>query len=250
MNIQGRVAIITGGSGGIGKAISVKLAQKGAKIVINYHAHQEEAMKIKDYIESVYQVNTLLYQADVSKLDEVEKMIQKVIEYFGKVDILVNNAGIKGQSRDIFSLSENEWDKVININLKGIFNMCKTIVPYMIKQNEGVIVNISSIAGLMGANVNPAYAASKAGIIGFSLALAAQVSKYNIRVNIIAPGAIDTSWWQDEIEVRERLIKTCPLGRLGRPEEVAEIVISLIENDFVNGVVLPIDGGRYAMKNI
>ncbi len=250
MNIQGRVAIITGGSGGIGKAIAIRLAQEGAQIVINYYSREKEAKAIKDFAENVYKVNALLCKVDVSRLDEVEKMLRRVIGCFGRIDILVNNVGIKGHSRDISSLSESEWDKVINTNLKGMFNVCKTVIPYMIKQNEGVIINISSIVGLMGANVNLAYAASKAGIIGFSLALAAQVSKHNIRVNVIAPGAIDTLWWQDEPEIRERLSGTCPLGRLGKPEEVAGAVAFLIENDFVNGVVLPVDGGRYAMKNI
>jgi 3-oxoacyl-[acyl-carrier protein] reductase len=250
MDIKGSVAIVTGSSRGIGKAIALKLAEEKANIILNYNTQDTEAENFKNILKNSYKTNVFTYKADVSNPDEVKKMIQKTISYFGKIDILVNNAGIKGKNCEISTLSTEEWEKIINTNLKGVFNTCKFVVPYMIKQNKGVIINISSIAGLMGANVNIAYAASKAGIIGLSLALAAQVSKYNIRVNIIAPGAIDTSWWNNEPKIKDKLSASCPLKRLGNPEEIGEAVISLIKNDFINGIVLPVNGGRYGMRNI
>jgi NAD(P)-dependent dehydrogenase (short-subunit alcohol dehydrogenase family) len=250
MDIKGKVAIITGGGRGIGKSISLRLAQEGAQIVINYYAHEKEAKTLRDFVEKTYGIKALVCKADVSRLNKVEKMVQMAVEYFGRIDILVNNAGVKAENCDLSSLPKHEWDRVIDTNLTSVFNTCKVVLPYMIKQREGVIINNASIVALMGASVNVAYAASKAGVVGFSLALAAQVSKYNIRVNVLAPGAIDTSWWDSELEIRDRLSQTCPLRRLGRPEEVAEAVVFLIHNDFINGVVLPIDGGRYAMKNV
>jgi len=250
MEIKGSVAIVTGSSRGIGKSIALKLAEEGGRIVLNYNFHKVEAVKLKDLIEKSYGTDVLVCKANVSNQQEVKTLIQQVIDHFDKIDILVNNAGIKGKQSAIFELSDEEWETVINTNLKGAFNVCKEVVPHMIRQNSGVIINISSIVALMGANVNLAYAASKAGIIGFSFALAAQLSKYKIRVNVIAPGAIDTSWWEGEQEVKKKLSQTCPLGRLGKPEEIAEAVTFLIKNEFVNGAILSIDGGRYAMRNI
>jgi 3-oxoacyl-[acyl-carrier protein] reductase len=249
MEMKGKVCLVTGASGGIGRAICLELAKKGCKILANYFHSEEDAKSLMVKITSSYDVECLIYKADVSDLSQVKRMVEFCLEKLGPIKILINNAGIKGTHKEIASIDEKEWEEVINTNLKGVFNTCKAVVPIMQNQGgKGTIVNISSIGGIMGGNLNPVYAASKAGIIGFSLALAAQVSKDNIRVNVITPGAIATKWWEDETQ-KENVKRANPLKRFGTPKEVAKAVIFLIENDYVNGVTLPIDGGRYAFKN-
>lgn len=240
MEIKGKNAIVTGGSRGIGKAIAIELAKKGANVGINYVSKDERARKTFNEIEKLG-VRGILLKGDVSKREDVKNFVKKFIDEFGKVDILVNNAGILSKNINFLDVSEEEWDRVIDVNLKGTFLVTKEVLPFM--PDGGKIVNLSSIAGKMGGTVGAHYAASKAGIIGLTFALASELAKRNITVNAVAPGPVDTELITDEI--KERLSKVTPLGRIAKPEEIASAVIFLIENDFVDGEVIDVNGARY-----
>jgi len=175
-------------------------------------------------------------------MDEVEAMVETVVRELGGVDILVNNAGVLTIRRSILDVSEEDWERVININLKGVFNCCKAVVKYMIGKG-GKIVNISSIAGKMGGTVGVHYAASKAGVIGLTMALASELAPYGITVNAVAPGAVDTEFIPEEL--KEELAKRVPLGRIAHPEEVSSTVVFLLENDHITGETINVNGGRY-----
>lgn len=244
MDLKEKVALVTGGSRGIGKAIVLKLAEKGCHIVINYISHEEDARNVLDRIKKM-NVKGIFLKADISKFSEVENMVKSTINTFGRVDILVNNAAIVGAREEISNITEEVWDRVIDINLKGAFNCSKAVVPYMIKQKSGKIVNIASLGG-KGGIAAPDYAASKGGIIGLTFSLAHQLAKYNILTNAIAPGTINTDMIKDSSdELKKRILETTPIGRFGRPDEIAHAVIFVLENDFILGEVIDINGGRY-----
>ena len=237
--LKDKCAIVTGASRGIGRAIAKKLASLGANIVLNYRSNDEEALKVS------YGVDVFLYKCDISDFNAVEEMIKASKEKFGKVDIMINNAGITKDTL-LLRMKEEDFDKVIEVNLKGVFNCLKAITPVMIRQKCGKIVNLSSVVGLVGNAGQVNYAASKAGVIGMTKSLAKEVGSRGITVNAVAPGFIDT----DMTEVlgekfKEEAKKSIPLKRLGKPEDVAGAVAYLVGNEasYITGQVLNVDGG-------
>ena len=245
MELRGKNALITGASRGIGKSIALTLARNGVNIAINFLKNKELAENVAKKAIS-YGIKAKIYRADVSNFEEVKSMVEKIISDFGSVDILINNAGIIPKNYSITNIPIEEWQKIINVNLTGCFNVVKAVVPYMIKQKEGKIVNMASVAGKMGGTVGPHYAASKAGIIGMTFSLAQELLKYNITVNAIAPGPIETEMIANlPQDVKMKILKRVPMGRFGKPEEVAEAVLFLIKCDFVTGEVIDVNGGYY-----
>ena len=245
MELRGKNALITGASRGIGKSIALTLARNGVNIAINFLKNKELAENVAKKAIS-YGIKAKIYRADVSNFEEVKSMVEKIISDFGSVDILINNAGIIPKNYSIINIPIEEWQKIINVNLTGCFNVVKAVVPYMIKQKEGKIVNMASVAGKMGGTVGPHYAASKAGIIGMTFSLAQELLKYNITGNAIAPGPIETEMIANlPQDVKMKILKRVPMGRFGKPEEVAEAVLFLIKCDFVTGEVIDVNGGYY-----
>ncbi len=242
MRIEGSKAIVTGGSRGIGRAISLALAERGADVLVNYLSDDRSAEETVAAIRGMGR-KAIAVKGDVSKQSDCMKILERALSSFGSVDILVNNAGVLPKLYRIEEITEEEWNKIIGVNLTGVFFMCKAVARHMIERRRGKIVNISSIAGKEGGTVGVAYAASKAGVIGLTRALARELAPFNITVNAVAPGPVDTSALSDEI--KRRGAELSPQGRIARPEEVAHAVIFLIENDHVNGEVININGGRY-----
>ncbi|MBS5854321.1 MAG: 3-oxoacyl-[acyl-carrier-protein] reductase [Clostridium sp.] len=242
--MEKRVALVTGGSRGIGRAIAEKFAKNGYNLVINYVSDNTNLDEIKEGFNK-YGVEVLLEKADVSNFNECEKMVISAIEKFGKIDTLVNNAGI---TRDnlLMRMKEEDFDKVISINLKGTFNLTKLVTPYMMKKREGRIVNISSVVGVMGNAGQSNYAASKAGIIGFTKSVAKELATRNILANCVAPGFIATDMTSVLNEkVKENISAQIPLKRMGTAEEIANAVYFLggEDNTYITGQTLNIDGG-------
>ena len=240
MEIKGKNAIVTGGSRGIGRAIALELAKRGANVGINYVSNEARAKETLSEIEK-FDVKGILLKGDVSRIEEVKNFVKKFVDEFKRIDILINNAGILSKNINFLDVSEEEWDRLIDVNLKGTFLVTKEALPFM--PDGGKIINMSSIAGKMGGTVGAHYAASKSGIIGLTFALASELAKRKITVNAIAPGPVDTELITEEI--KERLSKVTPLGRIATPEEIAKTAIFLIENDFVDGEVIDVNGARY-----
>lgn len=239
-----KVILITGASQGIGRSIALKFASLGGKIALNDIKSQEENLKeVKVEIEkSGSQAN--YFFADVSNMEEVEKMIEDIKKEFGRLDILVNNAGICSD-RTLAKMTKEEWQKVIDINLTGVFNSSKAALPLII-QNQGTIVNISSLVGQRGNFGQTNYSAAKAGIIGFTKSLSKEVGRLGVRVNAVAPGFIESKLTEAvPPEIKQTVLKLTSLGRLGKPEEVASLVAFLASDEagFITGEVVNIDGG-------
>jgi 3-oxoacyl-[acyl-carrier protein] reductase len=241
---ENKVALITGANTGIGKVIALTLANAGYNIIVNYVFNEEAAIETKKEIEVIGVKCELLY-GDVSQFDEVETMMAKAFDFFGKIHVLVNNAGI---TRDqlVLRMTEKEFDDVINVNLKGTFNCIKHISKKMLKQREGVIINISSIVGITGNVGQCNYSASKAGVIGITKTVAKEFAPRNIRVNAIAPGFIQTSM-TDKIpeNIRNQMIDSIPLKELGSPTDIANAVEFLASDKarYITGQVITVDGG-------
>jgi 3-oxoacyl-[acyl-carrier protein] reductase len=247
-NLTGRVAIITGAARGIGRAIAELMANQGAEIMIA-DMQYELAQQTAEDIANKYSCKTFAHQTDVADAGSASLMVEKTIAEFGRLDILVNNAGV---TRDmlIMRMEEADWDIVINVNLKGAFNCCKAAIRPMMKQRYGRIINISSVSGQAGQIGQTNYSASKAGLIGFTKALAREVASRQITVNAVAPGFIPTALTNDlSPELKEAILKTTPLGRMGKPEEIASAVVFLASEEaaFITGHVLAVDGGMVMM---
>lgn len=244
MLLDNKVAIVTGASRGIGRAVALALAQAGAKVVINYAGNAAAAREVEEQITAIGG-EALVVQADVAKLESVEDLVKQAIEKFGRIDILVNNAGI---TRDnlLMRMKEEDWDAVINTNLKGIFNCTKTIARVMMKQRSGKIINMSSVVGVTGNAGQANYAAAKAGVIGFTKSMAKELASRGITVNAVAPGFIATDMTAVlSDQIKEELAGRVPLGRLGSAEEVASAVLFLASDaaTYITGQTLHVDGG-------
>ena len=245
LKLKGKVALITGAAQGIGKSIALLLAQNGANIVvsdINLERAEETAREIESNGSKAMAV-----KVDVANLKEVEQMVEAILEKFGKIDILVNNAGIT-RDKLILRMTEEDWDAVLNVNLKGTFNCTKVVVRHMAKQRSGKIVSIASVVGEMGNAGQANYSASKAGVIGLTKTIAREFAQRRINVNAIAPGYIETPMTEILPEkVKEELKSLIPMERLGKPEDVAEAVLFLVseESNYITGQVLNVNGGIY-----
>lgn len=236
------VAIVTGGAKGIGRAIVVALAKKGIQVVLNYRHSEKQAIKAKqELLEHGYEIE--IYQADVAKKEEVQRLVAYTKEKWGEVDILVNNAGI--DKWQLFTdMTDEDWNEMLANNLTSAFYMTKEVVPDMIRKKKGCIINISSIWGITGASCEVAYSVSKAGMDGLTKALAKELAPSNIRVNSIAPGAIDTDMNQNlNKEERKEVENEIPLGRFGTPEDIAKCVMWLVEDNYTTGQVVSPNGG-------
>ena len=239
-----KVALITGGARGIGKEIAKEFAKNGYDLVINYVSDNTDTKQIQQEFEN-FETKLCLIKADVSNFTSCEEMVKKAIETFGKIDVLVNNAGITKDNL-LMRMKEEEFDRVIEINLKGTFNVTKQVIPYMIKKREGSIINVSSVVGVCGNAGQCNYSASKAGIIGFTKSLAKELASRNIRVNAVAPGFIATDMTEVLSDaVKENINSQIPLKRMGEASEVAKVVKFLASEDasYITGQVINIDGG-------
>ncbi|EON73262.1 3-oxoacyl-[acyl-carrier-protein] reductase [Lysinibacillus sphaericus] len=242
--LNGKVAVVTGASRGIGRAIALKLAEEGAKIVVNYSGSQVKAEEVVTLIQA-NGGEAIAVQASVSKSEEVTALMDAAVKTFGSLDILVNNAGI---TRDnlLMRMKEDEWDDVLDTNLKGVFLCTKAVTRQMMKQRTGRIINISSIVGVAGNAGQANYVAAKAGVIGLTKTTAKELASRNILVNAIAPGFIETEM-TDQLpeELKQGMLTQIPLAKLGQPEDIAKAVVFLASDDanYMTGQTLHIDGG-------
>jgi len=276
--LDGKAALVTGGSRGIGQAIAIRLAREGANVAVNYQSSKdqaadvidfinktdrmdnldelikmidimdtvEQAREVKDMIESMGR-HAIICQANVGKMDEVNKMRDKAVAEFGKIDILVNNAGIV-KDKSFVKMTSEMWDDVISVNLTGTFNCSKAVIDGMLERHYGRIVNISSVIGRMGNRGQANYAASKAGIIGLTQTLAKEFADKGVTVNAVAPGFIGTDMLKSvPAKIMEKILAQIPMGRLGKPEEIASAVAYLVspEAGYITGQVIDINGGLY-----
>ncbi|MBY6951517.1 elongation factor P 5-aminopentanone reductase [Clostridium botulinum] len=243
VNLIGKVAIVTGGSRGIGRSIALELTKAGANVIINYNKNKEDALETLSLIKDLGRYGYVC-KADVSDYGSSKKLIEFAINKFGKVDILVNNAGIAKIGLFI-DMDENDWDNIINTNLKGVFNCSHNVIKYMLDKGEGTIINVSSMWGNIGASCEVIYSASKGGINAFTKALAKELGPNNIRVNAVAPGVINTDMNSSLCEEdMDNLKNEIPLMRLGEGEEVGKVVAFLSSKDssYINGQIITIDG--------
>ncbi|MDU4939113.1 MAG: 3-oxoacyl-[acyl-carrier-protein] reductase [Clostridium sp.] len=242
--LKGKCAVVTGAAKGIGKAIALKLASLGVNIVLNYRSSEDKAIETEKEILSLG-VEVLRVKGDISKPSDVGNLIDSAKKKFGKIDIMVNNAGITKDTL-LLRMKEEDFDSVINVNLKGVFNCLKAITPVMVKQKEGKIINLSSVVGLVGNAGQVNYAASKAGVIGMTKSLAKEIGSRGITVNAVAPGFIETDM-TDVLgdKFKEEAKKNIPLKRLGKAEDVAEVVAFLASDsaNYITGQVIHVDGG-------
>lgn len=243
-DLMNKVALVTGGSRGIGRQVAIQLAREGYRVLINYNKSKSEAQDTCQLLRSEgCQVE--IFKADVSKQDQVKAMFEFCIDRFGHIDVLVNNSGISYEGL-LTDMEEEDWDRIMDINLKSVFLCSKEVLAYMVSNHHGNIINISSMWGQVGASCEVAYSASKAGMIGFTRALAKEVGPSGIRVNAIAPGVIMTDMMKDFCQADiDYLRDETPLMRLGQPEDIANLVSFLASDraDFITGQVLASNGG-------
>lgn len=242
--LKNKVALVTGAGRGIGRAIAIALAKEGAEVIVNYNGSEERAKEVKQTIEE-NGGKASIYKCNVSDFEACEAMIKDVVKEYGHLDILVNNAGITKDGL-IMKMKEEDFDSVLNVNLKGTFNTIRHSARQMLKQRSGKIINISSVSGILG-NVGQAnYAASKAGVIGLTKTMARELGSRGITVNAIAPGFVDTEMTEVlSEEIRENACKQIILGRFGKPEDIANTAVFLASDkaDYITGQVISVDGG-------
>ena len=244
MKLQNQVALVTGASRGIGKEIALELARQGADVIVNFAGNEAKAQEVVEQIVSLGR-KALAIRCDVANSEDVSAMMKTVIEAFDKIDILVNNAGV---TRDnlLMRMKEEEWDSVINTNLKGVFLCTKAVTRPMMKQRKGTIINVASVVGISGNAGQANYVAAKAGVIGLTKTTAKELASRNIRVNAVAPGFISTDM-TDQLseEMKASLLQQIPLARLGEPSDIAKVVAFLASEDsaYMTGQTLSVDGG-------
>ena len=245
--LKDRVALVTGAVGGIGRAISLHLAQEGATLALNYLVEREE--DAEDFLKQLTRqgFRAALYKADVSRYDEAVRLVEMVTKDFGHIDVLVNNAGIT-IDKTMKNMSPDQWEKVIAVDLSSVFHCSRAVIGQMLERGYGRIVNISSVVGQKGNFGQTNYAAAKAGIIGFSKSLALETAKKGITVNAIAPGFVKTAM-TDQIpkDVMDKIVESIPVGRLAEPSEIARAVVFLADekSSYITGQVMGINGGFY-----
>jgi 3-oxoacyl-[acyl-carrier protein] reductase len=240
MQLEGKNAIVTGGNRGIGRAIVLALADKGANIAFCFQKQERQAQEVLGELEK-RNVQSFNVRTDVTDFEQVMGLVELTKERFGSIDIVVNNAGRSGEHRLVEDIGVEEWKHIIDVNLTGVFNCCKAAASEL-KRNRGKIVNIASIAGKTGGTIGCHYGASKAGVIGLTFALATEFAPY-VTVNAVAPGPVDTELISSE--TKQVLSKKTPFGRIAKPEEIAHTVIFLLENDYVSGEVVDVNAARY-----
>jgi 3-oxoacyl-[acyl-carrier protein] reductase len=238
--LEAKVALVTGASRGIGRAIALALAEAGADVAVNYVSHEHEALEVSKAIEASGH-RSITVQADVSQAAEVKRIVKTIEHELGEIDILVNNAGI-ARPRTMDTITEQDWEELLTTNLSAHFLVAQAVLPPMRRKRWGRIINISSVAAQVGGVVGPHYAASKAGLIGLTHYYAAQLAKEGITVNAIAPGPIRTDMSGALPQLSESVI---PVGRFGTPEEIACVAVLLAHNGFITGQTINVNGGRY-----
>ncbi|HZG63095.1 MAG TPA: 3-oxoacyl-ACP reductase family protein [Rubrobacteraceae bacterium] len=246
MNLKGAVAVVTGASRGIGNAIAEELGRGGAKVVVNYSGSQEPAEELAEKINQTGGGGeAVAIQADVGDPNDAQRLIDQTIEQFGRIDILVNNAGIN-VDKTMDKLEVEDWQKVIELDLNGCFYTVHAALPHMTEHGNGSIVNMSSFVGEAGNMGQANYAAAKAGLLGFTKSAALELAKSNITVNAVCPGFIETDMTGAiPEEAQEKIMKTIPMGRFGQPEDIAQAVRFCVENEYMTGATLDINGGVY-----
>lgn len=242
MNLDGKVALVTGASRGIGKAIALALAREGADIALNYRSNDEAAHEVEELISEMGR-RALLCKADVADAEAVKSMVSRIKEEMSGVDILVNNAGIVKDGL-VTRMSTEDWESVLGVNLTGAFNCCKAVIPMMVRNRWGRIINVISVSAISGTPGQANYVASKAGLLGLTKSLAREYGSRNILVNAISPGYIQTDMASDDIEFLKNLRQFIPLGRTGEPEEVANAAVYLASSaSYTTGAVIDVTGG-------
>jgi len=246
MELEGKTALVTGGSMGIGTEISLDLARNGADVALTYRSHEKEALAVVEKIRGMNR-KAEAYRVDVSEFQAVQELVEKVVGEFGKLDILVNNAGMNWDGV-VWKMSEEQWDKVISVDLKGTFNFIRAAAPVFREQRHGKIINITSINGLRGKFGQANYSAAKAGAIGLTKAVARELGKYGVTVNAVAPGMILTDMFRNlPQEFKDKAAEESVLNRLGEPKDVAGVVTFLASERarHITGEVIKVDGGQY-----
>ena len=244
MSVIGKVALITGAARGIGSSIAIELAKLGAIVVINYSKDDEGADKTLEAVKKVDGYG-LKFKCNVANFKETHEMLKVIIKTFGRIDILVNNAGVSKIGL-LMDMTEENWDDVMNVNLKGVFNCSHAVIPQMLKQEKGSIINISSIWGSVGASCEVIYSASKGGVNAFTMSLAKELGSSGIRVNAISPGVIETKMNNFLNAEEKRLLEEeIPMGKFGKGEDIAKLVVFLASEDskYITGQVIKVDGG-------
>ena len=244
MSVTGKVILITGGARGIGSSIAIELAKLGAIVIINYSKDDEGADKTLQAVIK-YGGHGLKFKCNIASFKETHEMIKSIINTFGRIDILVNNAGVSKIGL-LMDMTEEDWDDLMNVNLKGVFNCSHAVIPQMLKQEKGSIINISSIWGSVGASCEVIYSASKGGVNSFTMALAKELGSSGIRVNAISPGVIETEMNNFlSIEERKLLEEEIPMRKFGKGEDIAKLVVFLSSEDskYITGQVIKVDGG-------
>ena len=239
-----KIALVTGGSRGIGKEIAIALAKEGSNIAISYGNNYESAMEVIKEIKS-FGVDAIAVKADVSVSEDVKNLVKTIEEGLGTIDILVNNAGITKDNL-LIRMTEEDWDSVMDVNLKGVFLCTKAVSRTMMKKKYGKIINITSVVGITGNAGQGNYSASKAGVIGFTKSMAKELASRGIRVNAVAPGLIETDMTNVlKDEVKAEMLKMIPLNTMGNPEDIANLVVFLAseKSDYITGQIIKIDGG-------